>query len=140
MWMKTLKFNGRKGLSCIVEIWIKREHLHVFKWIPCYISLKRTKKCLFFGIIQNRRKRSLKLFNLKSMVFSIFLYFNCICRHSRQFQSHFREVLAINHTWFLIVMAWNIFSNIITHSKNLAVVTSNNSLKQRKPFIFSQQR
>ena len=70
------------------------------------------------------------------MVFSIFLYLNCICRHSRQFQSHFCEVLAINYTWFLIVMAWNIFSNIITHSKNLSVITSNNSLKQRNPSFF----
>ena len=57
----------------------------------------------------------LKLFNLKSMVLSIFLSFNCICSHSRQFRSFYWKifppfwvVLEITELYFiLIVVAWS---------------------------------
>ena len=78
------------------------------------------------------------------MVLSILLSFNCVRSYSRQFRScywktslHFCVVLEITELYFISYRGGlEYILNVITYSKNLAVITSNNSYKQRQPFFF----
>ena len=109
----------------VLKKWYK---LKLMFWIRWFFKCMSLSKFLITKVLKGKQEMLvfsisfkieeggfLKLFNLKSMVLSIFLSFNCICSHSRQFRSfywkifpHFWVVLEITELYFiLIVVAWS---------------------------------